>query len=84
MPNGNEMIGELDFEKRIKEMADRQLLEFMARQTFEITDKCKTYDTEIDLLKTGDRKTSGIVGGISGTVTSILIGIINYFTINRG
>ena len=84
MPNGNEMIGELDFEKRINEMADRQLLEFVARQTLEITGKCKTYDTEIDLLKTGDRKASGIVGGISGTITSIIIGIINYFTINRG
>lgn len=74
---------ELDFEKRITEMPDRQLLEFVARQTFEITGKCKVYDSDIDLLKSGDRKASGIVGGISGTITSVIIGIINYFTVNR-
>ena len=74
---------ELDFEKRIAEMPDRPLLEFIARQTLEITGKCKIYDTDINLLKTGDRKASGIVGGISGTITSVIIGIINYFTVNR-
>jgi len=75
---------ELDFEKRITEMPDRPLLEFIARQTLEITGKCKTYDTEIDLLKTGDRKASTITGAISGTIISVIIGIINYFGINRG
>ena len=74
---------ELDFEKRITEMPDRPLLEFIARQTLEITGKCKTYDADIDLLKTGDRKASGVIGGISGTITSVIIGIINYFTVNR-
>jgi len=74
---------ELDFEKRIKEMADRQLLEFVARQAFEITDKCKTYDVKIASLETGDRKVSSIAGGISGTFTAVVIGIINYF-VNRG
>ena len=82
MPNG--INYELDFEKRINEMADRQLLEFVARQTFEITSKCKDYDVKISSLETGDRKVSSIAGGISGTVTSIIIGIINYFTISRG
>ena len=70
---------ELDFEKRIKEMQDRQLLEFVARQMFEVTDKCKTYDSKIASIETGDRRTSSIMGGISGTITGILIGIINYF-----
>jgi len=82
MPNG--INYELDFEKRIAEMADRPLLEFIARQTLEITGKCKGYDKSIVSLENGSRKVSGIIGGISGTVTSIIIGIINYFTINRG
>lgn len=77
MPNG--INYELNFEKLISEMQDRQLLEFVARQTFEITGKCKGYDTRIALLESGDRKTSGIVGGISGTITAVIIGIINYF-----
>ena len=81
MPNG--IINELDFEKRISEMQDRQLLEFVARQTFEITGKCHTYDTKIAVLESGDRRASGIVGGIAGTITAVTIGIINYF-VNRG
>jgi len=78
MPNG--IINELDFEKRIGEMKDRDLLEFVARQTFEITGKCKVYDTQIALLESGDRKASGIMGAISGTITATVIGIISYFT----
>ena len=78
MPNG--INYELDYEKRISEMADRPLLEFIARQTFEFTEKCKGYDRDIDSLRSGDRKASTITGGISGTITSIIIGIISYFT----
>ena len=80
MPNG--IINELDFEKRIREMADRQLLEFVARQTFEITGKCRTYDAQIASLEAGNRRASSVIGGITGTITAIIIGIINYF-INR-
>lgn len=75
---------ELDFEKHIAEMQDRPLLEFIARQTFEITCKCKRYDKSIAALETGDRKASGIMGGIAGTITAAIIGVINYFTVNRG
>ncbi len=75
---------ELDFEKRIAEMQDRPLLEFIARQTLEITGKCKEYDKSINILETGDRKASGIIGGISGTITATIISVINYFTTNRG
>ena len=81
MPNG--INYELDFERRISQMQDRPLLEFIARQTLEFTEKCKGYDTDIDSLKNGDRKASSIAGSISGTVTSVIIGIISYFT-NKG
>ena len=85
MNNNRGINYELDFEKRIQEMPDRQLLEFVARQTFEVMDRCRTYDTKIASIESGDRKSSGIVGGISGTFTAILIGIINYFVgANKG
>jgi len=74
---------ELDFEKRIGEMQDRQLLEFVARQTLEITGKCKTFDTQITSLEDGNRKVSSIVGGISGTATAIVISVLNYFIGNK-
>ncbi len=81
---GNGMNYDLDFEKRIKDMPDRQLLEFVARQTLEVVGRCKEYDTDIALLKSGDRKTAGIVGGITASITSIIIGVINYFISKRG
>ncbi len=81
---GNGINYELDFEKRIAEMQDRPLLEFIARQTLEIAGKCKGYDKSITTLETGDRKASGIIGGISGTITAAIISAINYFTTNRG
>ena len=81
MPNG--INYELDYEKRISEMEDRPLLEFIARQTFVFTEKCKDYDEDISSLKSGDRKASSIAGSIAGTITSIAIGIISYFT-NKG
>ena len=81
MPNG--INYELDYEKRISEMADRPLLEFIARQTFEFTERCKDYDTDIASLQSGDRKASSIAGSITGTIASIVIGIIGYFT-NKG
>ena len=76
------ILNDLNFEKRISEMPDRPLLEFIARQTYEITGKCKGYDKDIGLLKNGNRKVSSILGGISGTITAIIIGIIGWFIRN--
>lgn len=81
MPNG--INYELDYEKRISEMADRPLLEFIARQTFEITSKCKGYDKDIAFLKSRDRRVSGITGSIAGTIMGGIMGLISYFA-NKG
>ncbi len=79
----NNINYELDFEKRIGEMKDRSLLEFVARQTLEIAGKCNTYDKQIYDLENGNRRSSGIIGGITGAITSIAISVINYLTTNR-
>ncbi len=80
----NNINYELDFEKRIGEMKDRYLLEFVARQKLEIAGKCNTYDKQICELENGNRKASGIMGAITGTFTAVAISVINYFTTNRG
>ena len=76
------MLNDLNFEEKIKSLDDRPLLEFIARQTYGITGKCKGYDKDIALLKNGDRKISSILGGISGTITAIVIGLIGWFIRN--
>ena len=81
MPDG--INYELEFEKRISGMPDRQLLEFVARQTFETSHILEKHNNRIIILENGVKKLSGIVGGISGTITAVIIGIINYFIVKR-
>ena len=80
----NEIINDLDFEKRIGNMADRQLLEFVARQSLEVNKRCVDHISRIISLESTTKRQSGIIGGISGTFTAIAISVINYFTTNRG
>ncbi len=74
---------ELDFEKRIKEMEDRQLLEFVARTSYDICQQCVREDKRITALENGDRKQSGIVSGVTSLITSVVIGVITYFTTRK-
>ncbi len=78
MANG--MLNELEFEKRIKELQDRPLLEFIARQTWETASKCNQYDKDIDDLKNGNRKASRLNGGVTGAIAGIIVGVITYFS----
>ena len=77
MPNG--INYELDFEKRISEMEDRPLLEFIARQTLDISSKVDKNVKRITSLENNNRRQSGIMGGITGTIAAIVVGTINYF-----
>ncbi len=70
---------ELDFEKRISNMPDRQLLEFVARQNYETCLRCEVHEKRLSSLETGNQKSSSIVGGIAGTITAVIISIANYF-----
>mgnify|MGYP001574490050 CR=1 FL=1 len=80
MPNG--MLNDLEFENQLNDLGDNQpeLIKFVARQQFTSSKLLAVHDKKIADLEVGDRKASGIVGGISGTITSTIIGIIGYFT----
>ena len=80
MPNGKELVNELDFEKQIKEMDDRGLLEFTARQVYETCEITKRHSSRIKTLEDGSKKVSTITGGISGGITAVTIAVIDYFT----
>ena len=90
MANGDELNAELTFEKQIVGMDDRKLLEFTARQVFEIKgeqvkfqaacDQVPDHEKRIATLESGSRKSSVISGGIAGTILAVVIGIIEYFT----
>lgn len=78
----NEMLDNMEFENQLNKLGDNQieLIKFVARQQFESTQLLTTHEQRIGTLETGDRKTSGIVGGVSGALTGAIIGIINYFS----
>ena len=80
MPNG--MNYEMDFEKHMRDMPDRQLLEFMARQIFEVCGKVQLNETRLIALEGQNRKWAGIAGGIAGALAGIILGAINWL-INR-
>jgi ribosomal protein L6P/L9E len=80
MPNGNYVNNELEFEKQIASLQDRALLEFVARQNYETCIRCEKHNVRITALENQSKKTSGIAGGIAGTITAIIIGVISYFT----
>ena len=84
MANG--MLSDIEFENQINELGYNQLalIKFVARQQFSSSKLLVTHDTRIVTLENGSRKLSGITGGISGTITAIIISVINYFTTNRG
>uniref|UniRef100_A0A6M3KUF5 Uncharacterized protein n=1 Tax=viral metagenome TaxID=1070528 RepID=A0A6M3KUF5_9ZZZZ len=82
MPNGNYVNQELEFEKRITGMDDRDLLEFVARQNYETCIRCEKNNVRIIALENENKKISGITGGIAGTIAGIIIGVINYFVRN--
>ena len=78
MPNGRDVVNELDFLEHIKELPDRELLEFVARQNFETAIRCPVHDRRITSLEKGSRKTSGITGGATGGIIAAIVAIISY------
>jgi len=82
MPNGRYVLNDLEFEKRISNMDDRDLLEFVARQSYETCIHVEKHSNRIMALENQSKKISGIFGGIAGLISAIIVGIINYFVRN--
>ena len=49
--NGKELLNELDFDKKIKTKPDRELLEFIAEQVYDICKRCDVEDKRITYLE---------------------------------
>ena len=79
MLGDSEMLGNLDFEKRIKEMDDRSLLEFTARQTYDVCQLVSKHDRRLRVVENRDRKFMGTIGGIGGAIGAGIVAAINYF-----
>ncbi len=73
-----DMVNEAEFENEMKEMSDRQLSEFTARQIVAICKRCTTEDVRITALEGQSKKAFGITGGVSGAVGAAVIAILDF------
>jgi len=76
MPNGRYILNDLEFEKEITNMTDRQLLEFTARQTYDVCILAGKNEKRIAKLENRNLKLNGIIGSIGALIgASIMSGI---------
>lgn len=78
--NGNEYLADLEVEEKIQKMSDRELLEFNARQTYDLCGAVAKHEKRISSLEGRNRKQSGIIGSIGGVIGAAVVAVITYFT----
>lgn len=83
MPDGKEILNDIEFNRQIKGMGDRQLIEFIAAQTYETCQRCPKHDKRIASLEDQNKKAFGVTGGIAGLIGAGIVAALNYF-INKG
>jgi len=78
MPNGRELINEMDYRERIKAMGERELSEFTAMQIYEACLIQKQHDKRITSLERRDRRSFGYTGGIGGVIGAALAVLVEF------
>lgn len=72
MPNGRYILNDLEFDKEIKDMTDRQLMEFSARLSY-------SNAIRIISLEGRNKRTMGAIGGVGAIIGAALASAIDYF-----
>jgi len=72
MPNGKELINELEYKERIKGLSEPEKLNYVVD---------KLYDLHLAIIdcKPISRKQQLSVSGVTSFVVSVIIGVISYF-----
>jgi len=78
MNNKREFLNDLEFEEHLSGMGDRELQEFIARQTYSVYTLARSNERRINILERRGNKFIGIVGAIGAFVGAIIIAVINY------
>lgn len=75
MPNGRYILNDMDFEEKIHQMNDRELLEFTARQMYDVCLLAADNKKRINSLEKMDRKAFSLtstIGAFFGAAVAIL------------
>lgn len=86
MPNGQEFLDDMEFERSIGKMSDRELSEFTARQVYDVkivvgnnTNNIEKNTNRIYKLEKKDRKWFGIIGLAGSFVGALIVVLIEHF-----
>ena len=79
MPNSKTFLNDLELEKHIKDMDSRQLMEFTARQVYDVCSLVTKHERRINYLEKQSNKVTGVIGGIGTFIGAVTVGVINYF-----
>ena len=77
MNNNRKFLNDLEFEDHLKDMSDRDVLEFTARQTYNVCQLASSNERRINILERRGNKFIGIVGAVGAFVGAIIIAVIN-------
>ena len=88
MPNGKELLNDMDFNKKLDEMGDDlpSLVKFMAwrqydmtKQLAEVTSLCPVQNKRIQKLETRGKKEVGASGGVGAVIGVAIATLIEFF-----
>ena len=79
MANRTEFLDDLELEKRLASMSDRDLLEFTARQTYDVCILSGSNERRIILLEKRDNKFMGSIGIVGAFIGAVIVSVINFF-----
>ena len=83
MSNKKEFLNRLEIEESFRGMSDRQLIEFTARQVYEVCRVASNHTDRIQALEKQNTKFFGIIGGVGTIIGAVVVSIINYL-LRRG
>lgn len=83
MANGKKIVNELEFEQHIANLNDRELIEFVARQQYDMSAICPAHLDRIKKLEKRTNKAIGASGGAGALIGGMVMGFVDYF-LRRG
>ena len=78
-----EINDDLQFEEHIAGLEDRKLLEFVARQQYDMSKVCPIHAKDIKMLKSRSKKSLGLAGAGGAGIGTALAALVDYIT-HRG
>ena len=78
MTDKRQFLNSLELEERISNMSDRELMEFTARQTYDVCLLAGSNERRIVILEKRGNKFIALIGAVGAFVGAIIIAVINY------